>query len=94
MSGRQILVVSSDEARARDLSQPLLDGGHQVGTEAEPVAATEVVIGKAVEEEPEATSPGPERPLPNEPMVTLDVDPLITEWIAKCRLHPAFAGSD
>jgi len=39
MSMLQILVVSSDDARARDLSHPLREAGHQVGTAREPIAA-------------------------------------------------------
>jgi DNA-binding NtrC family response regulator len=49
MSGQQILVISSDEARARDLSQPLLDGGHQVATEAEPVAAASRLLAATLD---------------------------------------------
>jgi len=39
MSMLQILVVSSDDARARDLSHPLREAGHQVETAREPIAA-------------------------------------------------------
>jgi DNA-binding NtrC family response regulator len=39
MSVLQILVVSSDDARARDLSHPLREAGHQVETAREPITA-------------------------------------------------------
>jgi DNA-binding NtrC family response regulator len=49
MSGLQILVVSTDDTRALELSQPLHQGGHQVATEPVPVAAATRLLAAAVD---------------------------------------------